>query len=416
MARDSAVSPPSETMAPGFGPWGMLLGATALTVLALLLGKMSGQAGLVLRVLCMIGGLITAGAAVTRRLRNAGQSFDDSLISGALVLAAVFPILIVLYGLDPAWDWAQMVLRVLTWVTVAGAFLVVLPPLARRLVISLLAVFHFGGILVAVTTVPPPNAAAPWLGLQLWVHVYRPYLSFLYMNNAYHFYSPEPGPPTLIWFRMQYDDKTYRWVKLPVRNESPVPLHYQRLLALTESVNQINPVQPPEPRFSEMIQERASTGRQLHVPLHPEMAANLQYREPLLYSKVMLSAYARFAAQHPQFANLENPGSKVKSMKIYRVTHKIINAQQLAAGISPLDKSMYYPFYQGDYDAEGNLINPQDPFLYWLIPIFYEESAPRPDMRFRSPAAALSNLMLVDTLAIHSGDKKPDGKPEEIDP
>ena len=26
----------------------------------------------------------------------------------------------------------------------------------------------------------------------------------MYLNNAYHFYSPDPGPATYVWFRIFY--------------------------------------------------------------------------------------------------------------------------------------------------------------------------------------------------------------------
>ncbi len=32
---------------------------------------------------------------------------------------------------------------------------------------------------------------------------YNPYLHFLYMRNAYHFYSPHPGPASVLVFYMQ---------------------------------------------------------------------------------------------------------------------------------------------------------------------------------------------------------------------
>src|SRR5262249_51727018 len=32
---------------------------------------------------------------------------------------------------------------------------------------------------------PSPS---PWLSTQIWTRIYRPYLEFLYLNNAYHFY------------------------------------------------------------------------------------------------------------------------------------------------------------------------------------------------------------------------------------
>ena len=84
----------------------------------------------------------------------------------------------------------------------AGAFLLLLPESGRRVALVCGAAFHFCGILSAVFSVPPPGGNAPWLVQQAWVRVYRPYLQFVYLNNAYHFYSPEPGPPSFMWYRL----------------------------------------------------------------------------------------------------------------------------------------------------------------------------------------------------------------------
>src|SRR5262249_31092804 len=69
---------------------------------------------------------------------------------------------------------------------------------------------------------------------QLWTYVYRPYLQFLYMTNAYHFYSPDPGPPNHLWFSVTYEDGSWEWVKYPNRKTSSVGMQYQRHLALPE--------------------------------------------------------------------------------------------------------------------------------------------------------------------------------------
>ena len=42
--------------------------------------------------------------------------------------------------------------------------------------------------------------------------VYRPYLNLLYMTNAYHFYSPDPGTSSVMWFAVYYDDGTFDWI------------------------------------------------------------------------------------------------------------------------------------------------------------------------------------------------------------
>src|SRR5437667_416198 len=78
----------------------------------------------------------------------------------------------------------------------AGAALVAAPRPWRQGVISAIIVFHFGGIFMA-TASPPPT---PWLVEQMFQRVYNPYLQFMYLRNAYHFYSPEPGPASLLCF------------------------------------------------------------------------------------------------------------------------------------------------------------------------------------------------------------------------
>src|SRR5207244_2073818 len=99
------------------------------------------------------------------------------------------------------WDSAALLFRVGTVLAAVGALVVLLPPFGRKIIASLFILFHFGGILTAVTSVSP----APWLSTQIWTTVYRPYLFFLWMNNAYHFYSPEPGPANLMWFCIEYE-------------------------------------------------------------------------------------------------------------------------------------------------------------------------------------------------------------------
>ena len=140
-----------------------------------------------------------------------------------------------------------MVLVVLDAAALAGVVLVLLPTPARMIVVGVLVLVHFGGMITAATTIDPPGASAPWVSQQAWLW-YRPYLQFMYLNNAYHFYSPEPGPPALVWFHIKYKDGQVKWVKIPHRDDDPVPIHHTRLLSITESTAMPSPVQqPPEP-------------------------------------------------------------------------------------------------------------------------------------------------------------------------
>ena len=68
-------------------------------------------------------------------------------------------------------------------------------------------VYHFAGIISAITS-PQPT---PWLTGQLWARVFRPHLEFSYVNNAYQFYSPQPGPAEILWFCITGTDGESRW-------------------------------------------------------------------------------------------------------------------------------------------------------------------------------------------------------------
>jgi hypothetical protein len=244
----------------------------------------------------------------------------------------------------------------------------VLPAVARKAVVSILILVHFASITVSVTSVPPPNGQAPWLAIQAWSYVFRPYASFMYLNNAYHFYSPEPGPPTLVWFFVRYSDDSGRWVKLPSRKDSPVPMHFQRLLALTESVNVINHNMPPD--YNERASARRLAGKIFdpEIPLPLDTPPNIAYQPPEEYSRVMIAAYARYVARHWPHPD-DNPSADVKTVKAYRLVHQIINAPTMAEGVSPNDETWDLPYFMGEFDPQGDMIDDKDPFLYFWVPI-----------------------------------------------
>ena len=69
------------------------------------------------------------------------------------------------------------------------------------------------------------------------------------------------------------------------------------------------------------------------------------------------------------------------SVKLLRVEHRVIPPGQFLPqydpetklkrdnGDSPYNPTTYRPYYLGEYSAAGELVNPTDPMLYWLLPI-----------------------------------------------
>jgi hypothetical protein len=335
---------------------------------------------------------------------------------------------------------------VLSGVAFGGALLILLPRLARRIIISLLVLYHFGGILASVTSVPPPGRDPSWLVNQIWMRLYRPYLQFTYLYNAYHFYSPEPGPATLLWVRLEYADGTSQWLEIPRREDYQTRLEYQRRLALTESVN--HPF-TPSLIHAFLFEKRLTAGSSHHprIPIYPPelLAPPAQYSELPFPKKQLLASYVRqLARTHP---HPTNPEIAIKNLKVYRVVHNIIMPKQLGDGVSPLHPTFYLPFYQGTFNSDGqwlardgSLLTPtleeiekmsteeqvreqlsiqkrhaeQDPFLFWVIPILpvddSERDPTRPPRLIQlpgKPPPSLHDLEIIDYVKIHAGDRKP---------
>jgi hypothetical protein len=361
---------------PIINPWVPLLVGLGLALVAALLPKWSGTAGVLARVVPVVAGLIAAGGAVSLRLRSAGQSTEERAMSAILLAVAALVPLLGYAAMDEAWDSVRLLFEVMTGVGVVGAVLVLLPRVARRVVASVLVVIHFGGILTAVTSVPPPNSDPPWLTTQLWSRFYRPYLQFMYLNNAYHFYSPEPGPPTLLWFHLDYADGSERWVRLPERDQFHTRQEYQRRLALTESTNMLVPPLPSFPRQAEDMRLMAGNTHSPPIPVHPQLPSSMQCRFPTTYSRKMVEAYARHAGHN--YPSEKDPASAVTRVMIFRVIHSMLTPEQMKEGMHPTDPTTYLAYYQGTFDKDGAQKNLPDPFLYWLIPIIWvpEKSLP----------------------------------------
>jgi hypothetical protein len=270
---------------------------------------------------------------------------------------------------------------------------------------------HFGGILSAVIS---PDGS--WLANQAWTYIYRPYLQFMYLNNAYRFYSPEPGPASLLWFCIEYEpnsdgSRNLRWVKVPAIDKDGnhirpddsrlwPNLEFTRRLSMAESTQLPGPTMTPNPDV--LIVDRDKAAANCGLPLLRELSLPLavQYQEPGPMSKKWISLYARHVAH--TFPHQTMPDRQVIGVKVYKVHHSIITPGQLANEMDPDDPTLYLPYYMGEFDKDGNMKpscltlewkndpgiwdvaqNPdgnlkRDGLLYWWIPIIRR---PEPDPR-----------------------------------
>ncbi len=325
-------------------------------------------------------GALLAGSAVSMR---PGLWKVWFAAAGTGLLAAVI-------GLPDHWDSARLLARVLTVLAAAGALLAALEPLYRYSLVSLAVLFHFGGILTA-TTWPQPT---PWVTEQLSSRVYHQYLSFIYMRNAYHFYSPEPGPASQLLMLVKYDEidpatgkPRAEWSVLPQRHEhmkDPLGLTYYRRLSITEMVAGTIPDLFSAQTFEKLDAKQRRWSRALpsagpnQIPFAPDQVEPqyLQYRIPRPdITRYLLPSYARHVCAESEAAT----GRKVASVRIYRAEHRITPTLAFVQGADPYDPVTYRVYYLGEYTPDGTLVNPQDEMLYWLVPIVPREGGPSPD-------------------------------------
>jgi hypothetical protein len=361
-----------------------------------------------LRVLFLGLALLAGGGAVSIRPRSPGVVAVAGCV-GFLCFWAIGP---GPWKIGPdEWDSARMVVGVLTAVAAVAALLLLLPGTVARVVVSLLIVFHFSSAISTCLCIQPPGGSIPWIPRRVWNEVFRPYAEFTYLNNAYHFYSPEPGPACLLWCRIEYEDESSRWVKIPNREEhftDPLGQEYYRRLSLTESVNQAQRI-VPSPTWDWFRNNRVKAGGS-RIPLHPYMAELEQYNLPQLLGMKLLPIYARrIINNHPHDTQ---PELQPRSVKIYRVTHLMMQPYECAQGLDPNHKKFFVPVYLGEYDREGNLKDRNDPLLYWVIPIIpiYEHEKNMQQGAFAMPVMPsdldLTQLKVVDVkdcLTEHAG-------------
>jgi hypothetical protein len=236
----------------------------------------------------------------------------------------------------------------------------------------------------------------------------------MYLNNAYHFYSPDPGPACQLWFYVKFTDGTGEWLKIPKREDYATHQEYQRMLSVTESTNQCY----PHPPTDDMFARRYRSGIEHSPPIKtaPNLPSSMQYRRPYSSSTLMVQSYARHVAL--TFKSSADPQKEVATVKVYRVIHQIVQANEFANETDPNDPTYFWPYFQGEFDAQGEMLTQQrefneqgvmtkddDPFLYWLLPIMYE---PRSQGPFRAilPNAKpnMDNYVIVDYCKVHAGD------------
>lgn len=272
-------------------------------------------------------------------------------------------------GLPMHWDSLKIPLMVGGTLAAAGGGLGFVPLKWRYSLLAVAAVVHFGGTFTA-TTWPDTQGRTNWVSNQSALRVYMPYFRFMYLSNAYHFYSPDPGPASKFFILIEYDlyepkadpetgehkpvvdpqtgktRTTAEWVDLPKRRTNyrdPLGLTYYRRLSLTELASYSTPgtMIPPTWERDAVVQRRVenqtgATGKRVAVPGATLSMAQVdlnQYRQP--HSATRRGVYPTYArhiaveySRNRSTADGQELYHRVTGMKMFRVEHRIIEATQ----------------------------------------------------------------------------------------
>ena len=366
---------------------GMVAAATVLGLLAAAVDSVPSIVSTV-RLLLVTVGSIAGGAAVSMR--------PDLWRVWALGAAMSF---LAMFGTPGHWDSYQLVFEVLTGVAVVGAIIAGVDSRWRYIAATAMLVYHFGGIFMA-TVSPSPS---PWFAEQIYNRFYSSYLQFIYLTNAYHFYSPQPGPASVDVFllkteagdealpdgtrRKKYD---YRWLILPYRYEAgrdPLGLTYIRRLSLTHQTAQggyellLNPQSFERAEVHERRKELTMKLGGPYYPFHPIVPVFNQYQVPR--SDVMNYILPSYA-QHVILENTPNAATAAKTtVKIYRLEHETLSVAEFntTPPTDPFHPATFRPFFLGEYGfrpdrsdperkrARIELLDPQEKMLFWMIPV-----------------------------------------------
>jgi hypothetical protein len=319
-------------------------------------------------------------------------------------LAALLGSWALYWGADPElrnyWDSVRLFLGVAAAVAFLAAPLVAAPQPLRRLGVSVLIVLHFVAILSVVLGSPP----GPFLAQEAHHWLFRPYIDFMYLNNAYRFYSPEPSASSQLWLRVEYEqpgkkEVVSRWIRLPEVDAVGTPQYFSnvqftRRLALTENVARAEPMPPLaiftadgrlkrspftearirhlplDPQQRDLGQESLDPA----IPMHPDPGVQ-NYQKPLPAGRQLLASFARHVLGQPP--PKEYPNARPVRVKMYRVLHRLVSAEAMAKGIDPHNWELLVPYYMGMYDRDGNLLDAYDPFLYWALPMLPDPHNPK---------------------------------------
>lgn len=253
-----------------------------------------------------------------------------------------------------------------------------------KLIVSAIILFHLSAILSHVL-----SGGGPFVMRQLSAF-YRPYLKTMWLDNAYRFYAPDPGPTEVLWYHLRYDDGSARWTQVPDRDQFYLRMPFQRhmsialLASMMTEQEAINPRDDPSSAASILVNNRPT----MRTVLTPN--GEIYYRS---YARHI----ARVHQKHPR------SGASLVSMDCYMVQYMPRTPYHMRMGIDMYDPRMIRIQSVATFSPEGTMSNhalgfkdriPDDFFIDFVqsdIAPMIEENAQLPEDKRRTVMQVLKD-------------------------
>jgi len=197
------------------------------------------------------------------------------------------------------------------------------------------------------------------------------------------------------------------WLKIPRRPKDfkdPLGQSYYRRLSITENATHLEFGLLPYHQLE--LQQRRTLEKEIPITTYP--ADPVQFRWPSQNVQTfILPSYVRHIAQQ-----YRRDDRKIAGIKVYRVQHQIVSPERFVdkfadnkwrTGEDPYSPTLYFPYYMGEFDVDGKLLAPNDPMLYWLVPIVPNTSYQGKELKDAPKNLREYHQLYTDYVEIHAG-------------
>lgn len=214
------------------------------------------------------------------------------------------------------------------------------PPRWLKIGITLLLLYHMVAITINVLSGGARSHALQRIDYSLKI---RPYLDFLWLTNAYRFFSPDPGASNVVWFRIAFKDKTAQCVQLPEKRDFNwrMPLQRQVSLAMLLLMNTENVMREDEATAARMMSDNRPSFKRQFSP----------------YGEAILQSFIRHVSRDARYSKSAS-GAEIESIDVFSCDYGIREPGHVRMNWDMYDPRLLTAYFVGRFLPDGKWKEP----------------------------------------------------------